>query len=236
MKNVKKWYEESYKKSGFKAQRQYPNEELLRFLGVNFFNKIDKNNRKEVKILEVGCGSCANLWMIAKEGFDAYGVDISDESLKLGKKMLDNWQVSATLQQGSFENLPFKDNSFDVVVDVLSMSCNDHKGFLQGLNEVYRVLNKNGLFFTYTPNQNSDSFKNYKPAIKIDEWTLNGLYRKDGFGAGNHYPFHFWDKKTLQESLINSGFKIEVLESLSRSYRDGVEIFESYLCHAKKLN
>ena len=52
MTNVKKWYEESYKKSGFKAQRHYPNEELLRFLGVNFFNKIDKNNRKEVKILE----------------------------------------------------------------------------------------------------------------------------------------------------------------------------------------
>jgi len=63
---------------------------------------------------------------------------------------------------------------------------------------------------------------------------LNGLYREDGFGAGNHYPFHFWDKKTLQESLIDQGFKIEVLERLARSYKNDSEIFESYLIHARK--
>ena len=71
MKGVEKWYEESYKSRGFKAQRRYPNEELLRFLGVNFSNN-DVESRKKIKVLEVGCGSCANLWMVAKEGFDAY--------------------------------------------------------------------------------------------------------------------------------------------------------------------
>ena len=85
MKDVKSWYEKSYKNSGFKAQRRYPNEELLRFLGTNFFNK-DATDRKNIKVLEVGCGSCPNLWMIAKEGFDAYGLDLSDESLKLGDR------------------------------------------------------------------------------------------------------------------------------------------------------
>lgn len=234
MKDVKKWYEKSYKDAGFKAQRRYPNEELLRFLGVNFFNKTNIEDRKEIKVLEVGCGSCANLWMIAKEGFKTYGLDLSNESLKLGRKMLDSWQVEAELKQGSFLELPYKSDSFDVVIDVLSMSCSDHKSYLQGLGEIYRVLNKGGLFFSYTPNQNSDSFKNYKPAIKLDDWTLNGLYRKDGFGAGNHYSFHFWDKKTLQESLINKGFKIEVLEALTRSYQEESEIFESYLVHARK--
>ena len=90
------------------------------------------------------------------------------------------------------------------------------------------------MFFSYTPNQNSDSFKDYKPALKIDKWTLSGLYRKDGFGAGNHYPFHFWDKSSLMEVLINTGFKINALESLARSYKSGEEVFESYLFHAQK--
>lgn len=233
MSDVKTWYENSYKNSGFQAQRRYPNEELLRFLGTNFFNK-DVKNRKSIKILEVGCGSCANLWMIAKEGFDSYGVDLSGESIKLGRQMLNNWQVDAELKQGSFLELPYEDDSFDVVVDVLSMACTNHEKYLQGINEVYRVLKKGGLFFSYTPTQNSDCFINYKPAIKIDPYTLNGLYREDGFGAGNHYPFHFWDKKTLQESLTHQGFKIEVLERLARSYQNDSEIFESYLFHARK--
>jgi len=233
MEEVKSWYEKSYKDSGFKAQRRYPNEELLRFLGVNFFNK-NIINRKDIKVLEVGCGSCANLWMIAKEGFNTHGLDLSEESLILGKKILEYWEVDATIRQGSFTNLPYQDNSFNVVVDVLSMSCTNHTNYLRGIDEIYRVLKKDGLFFSYTPNQKSDAFKNYKPAVKIDEWTLSGLYREDGFGAGNHYPFHFWDKETLQETLINKGFKIEVLESLTRSYRGGAEVFESYLFHARK--
>ena len=39
MDRVKNWYNKSYNLSGFSAQRRYPNEELLRFLGVNFFDK-----------------------------------------------------------------------------------------------------------------------------------------------------------------------------------------------------
>jgi len=41
MNKIKDWYDKSYKEHGFKAQRKYPNEELLRFLGVNFFDKED---------------------------------------------------------------------------------------------------------------------------------------------------------------------------------------------------
>ena len=234
MKGVEKWYEESYKSKGFSAQRRYPNEELLRFLGVTFFNKIDIQERQNIKILEVGCGSCANLWMVAKEGFDAYGLDLSKEALVLGKEMLDSWKSKANLKQGSFTKMPYEDFSFDVVIDVLAMSCTDHKSYLKGIDEIYRVLKKGGLFFSYTPSQNSDSFKDYKPAVKIDEWTLSGLFRESGFGAGNHYPFHFWDKDGLEQTLKDKKFKINLLESLTRSYSNGTEVFESYLFHAQK--
>ena len=68
------WYEASYREEGFDSQRRYPNEELLRFMGRNFF-AIPSELRKETRILELGCGSCANLWMLASEGFKAYGLD-----------------------------------------------------------------------------------------------------------------------------------------------------------------
>jgi len=80
---TEKWYERSYQSLGLEAQRRYPNEEMLRFLGCNLF-KIPYESRKETCVLEVGCGSCSNLWVVAKEGFDAYGIDLSSESIVLG--------------------------------------------------------------------------------------------------------------------------------------------------------
>ncbi len=234
MNNVKSWYENSYKEVGFEAQRKYPNEELLRFLGVNFFNKTCKKDRKNIKVLEVGCGSCANLWMVATEGFDAHGIDLSHESLVLGQKMLDNWGVKANLKQGSFLDLPYESCSFDIIIDVFSMNCVNHDDFLMGLDEVYRVLKKDGLFFSYTPGKNSDAFKNYHPAKKIDNYTLDGIVRKDSPFSGNHYSFHFWDIETYYSALKDKGFTVDYIETVQRSYYDRQEVFEHIVSHSKK--
>ena len=233
MTNVKKWYENSYKNSGFKAQRRYPNEELLRFLGVNFFNN-DVESRKKIKVLEVGCGSCANLWMVAKEGFDAYGLDISHEALKLGEQMLNQWQVNADLKQGSFLELPYKDESFDVVIDVVSMSSVNHNEMIQGLGEVHRVLKKNGLFFSYENSQDSSVFRDYLPARKLDEYTLNGIYREGSPLVGNHYPLHFWKKEDYIKTLNNINFDVEYMERVRKEYFEGREYMEYLSSYARR--
>jgi len=103
---TKSWYEKSYGNKGLKAQRLYPNEELLRFMGRNFFG-LNRRDRSRVKILEVGSGTCSNLWMIAKEGFDAYGIDLSEKSAALGERMLAHWETRAHLEVGSMTKLPY---------------------------------------------------------------------------------------------------------------------------------
>jgi len=72
----KNWYDDSYRSGGFSSQRRYPNEELLRFFGRHYF-LLPPEQRRKIRILEVGCGSGANLWMIAREGFEAHGIDLS---------------------------------------------------------------------------------------------------------------------------------------------------------------
>jgi len=107
----RKWYKKSYLTEGFGAQRLYPNEELLRFIGSHFF-QVPFGNRKEIRVLELGCGSCANLWMLAKEGFSTYGIDISKEAIKLGEEMLKHWRVAgqAQLNVGDMMDLPYEEN------------------------------------------------------------------------------------------------------------------------------
>lgn len=221
----KDWYNKSYSNQGFRAQRFYPNEELLRFMGRNFF-QLDFFHRKKTKILETGCGSCSNLWMIAHEGFEAYGIDISEESILLGKKMLDNWKVSASLKVGSMHDLPYKDNSMDAVIDVFSSYCLGLTDFRKYLNELRRVLKPGGKLFIYTPSVLSDAFINYEPAIKIEDYSLNGIHRKNSPYYGNFYPFRFTDIKQLTNQLSELGFYINYYETITRTYRKMKENFE----------
>lgn len=96
---VLQYNEEAYRALGHGAQRQYPNEELCRFMGRNLF-PIARENRRGVRIFELGCGSASNLWMIAREGFSAFGIDLSPSALPLAQQTLENYGVMAELHVG----------------------------------------------------------------------------------------------------------------------------------------
>ncbi|MBU1055042.1 MAG: class I SAM-dependent methyltransferase [Proteobacteria bacterium] len=224
--HCRSWYEESYSDAGFKAQRLYPNEELCRFLGREYFLKTAKAERNQVRILELGCGSCSNLWMIAKEGFDAYGIDLSSEGVYLGRKMLECWGVEAQLDLGTMSELPYETNFFDVVVDVFSSYCLCEEELHRCISEISRVLKPGGNFFSYTPGAKSDAFINPFPANKIDDWTLDGIRREDSPYYGNFYPFRFIAPQNYKTLLEKNGFKVSYLETVSRTYNNMQEYFE----------
>jgi len=237
-KTAQRYFEESYSIMGFDAQRRYPNEEFCRFMGRNFF-KVPHEERKEIKILEVGSGAGANLWMVAREGFHAIGVDISESATELSIQMLESYGVSGAFKVGSMTALDFADNSIDAVADIFSSHCLDTIDGEAFLKEVRRVLKPNGLFFSYFPSKNSDtwtkenhpdpSFDNY-----VDDSTLNGLHRETGPFAGNSHPFRFLDVEQYKELLHRSGLKCRYCETLTRTYRTGSEVFEFIIVEAQK--
>jgi len=222
---TKTWYEDSYRRQSFQAQRLYPNEELLRFFGHHFF-RLDRAARRKVKVLEVGCGSCSNLWMVAREGFDAYGLDLSSEAIKLGQQMLARWNCEAELRIGSMTQLPYPNQNFDVVYDVVSSYCLNVKHFEVFLGELTRVLKPQGKLFMFTFSANSDAFRDYAPAEKIDEWTLNGIYRRTSPYYGNFYPFRFSDPEDLTVRLTRAGIQVNQLELINRTYHNRQETFQ----------
>ena len=149
---VKAFYDFSYREAGLTAQRRFPNEELIRFLGMNF-GDVPALNRLELKVLEVGCGSGANLWAIAREGFATHGLDISNEALHLCGQVLEDWGASAKLKLGSMEELPYDDRSFDLIVDIFSSNCLNERAFNNFLGETGRVLKQGGRLFSYHPSK-----------------------------------------------------------------------------------
>src|SRR3954464_3579193 len=63
--------------------------------------------RSEVRILDVGCGTGANLEMLAAYG-EAEGVDVSDDALAFCQTK------GLKAQKGLAESLPFADEAFDL--------------------------------------------------------------------------------------------------------------------------
>ncbi len=234
MNNVaQEFHDGTYRTLGFAAQRFYPNEELLRFLGSYYF-PMPLGERKNVRILEVGCGSGANLWMIAREGFEAHGIDLSAEGLGLCRQMLDRWQVSASLKQGNMTATGYPDAYFDAVVDVFSAYCFDEIASLTFLDEVTRILKPSGRFFSYTPSKNNDSFRDPGPSRWIDSSTLDGIHRTTSPFYGQFYPFRFTEPEEFETQLAKRGFSILRNERIGRTYRFREEYFEFTSIHAQR--
>jgi ubiquinone/menaquinone biosynthesis C-methylase UbiE len=231
---VRNFYEASYSSQGFAAQRKYPNEELCRFIGRNF-SRFTQQERQAMRLLEVGCGSGANLWMLAREGFATYGIDLSQESLALAERMLQSYDVQASLSPGDMTDLAFEDGFFHAVVDVFSSYCLDAQHGRAFLSSVSRVLARGGLFFSYFPAKSSEAFTHHKPASLLDEDTLSGVYRVDSPFAGNHYPFRFLHPLEYEQMLVEAGFEVQYSEVVSRTYGQRREQFSFITIEARKV-
>jgi cyclopropane fatty-acyl-phospholipid synthase-like methyltransferase len=222
---ARRFYDTAYGAQGFSAQRRYPNEEFSRFMGRRFFG-VPHDQRAAVRILELGCGSGSNLWMVAREGFTAHGLDLSSEAIGLCQRMLEDYNTTAQLKVGDITKTGYPAEYFDAVADIFSSYCLDNKGHDVFLDEVARILKRGGRFFSYTPSKASDAFKNPGPSTKIDDNTLDGIRRLDAPYYGNFYPYRFTTAEEYSADLKKRGFSVEHLEVVSRTYREMEEYFE----------
>jgi 2-polyprenyl-3-methyl-5-hydroxy-6-metoxy-1,4-benzoquinol methylase len=206
----------------------YPNEELVRFIGRNF--RMPKEKKRDIKILEIGCGQGANLWFLAKEGFDVYGVDGSPSAIKKAKVYLkQSWGInSLNLEIQDIRELNFN-ILFDVIIDVATtqhVSYLDHK---KVYGKIYDLLKPKGFFWSFH--------------IAEDSW---------GSGCGNLTEYKTYDNIKCGGPLNNVGtvflpsegdmknllqearFKIVSLEKLLRTYENQTKNVIHWITEAQK--
>jgi SAM-dependent methyltransferase len=95
-----------------------------------------------LRILDVGCGTGANLEMLSQFG-EPEGVDVSDEALEFCRRK------GLTVQKGLAETLPYADESFDLTtaLDVVEHLDDD----IAGLKEMFRVTRTGGYSLIFVP-------------------------------------------------------------------------------------
>ena len=94
------------------------------------------------RILDVGCGTGANLEMLSQFG-QAEGVDVSDDALEFCRRK------GLHVQKGLAESLPWDDETFDITtaLDVVEHLDDD----VAGLREMNRVTKRGGYSLIFVP-------------------------------------------------------------------------------------
>ena len=159
MKEIKDFYDE-WKPEDFPKYIKL----LMNFADELIFDELNellKNFGKDILVLDCGCGFGA-FYNLTKD-FNTIYLDISLNLLK-------RFELKERKICGNILHLPFKDNTFDLV---LCINVLEHVDYLKALNEIRRVLKDNGSFWVIGTYHNI--FRVGKIMMDLGFWILNDV-------------------------------------------------------------
>lgn len=163
-------------------------------------------NIKGKKLLDLGCGAGVHIQHYLKKGAKCWGRDISKTMLDLAKKRCPT--VDFTL--GSITQLPYKDNSFDLVISSL---CLDYvKDIDKAFKETQRVLKKGGLFYFSDESPIAAARERYED----DKFIIAGLGKFVDKKTGKQISLgKAWDERVCTWEMVPG----MALKTYSRTFR-----------------
>lgn len=156
IKSIRKKWNEIYKTGGKNIIKQLDYSEKKSF--KSDWSEVKKRSslKKEQIYLEIGCGTFYFGRALGKLGHTVVGVDISIKALKLARQGLKQSGVKDYLLVcGNILNMPFKDNSFHLIVGFGVIEHFDDT--LASVTELNRILARRGVAFNSVPYLNLGS-------------------------------------------------------------------------------
>jgi len=153
---------------------KYPEIELVRFISRRFS---ENNNLSEIKILDLGCGTGASTWYLAREGFNVFAIDGSESGVKKAIERLLKNGLEAEVSTGDFLNMPYHDNFFDCVIDITSIQHNTIESIETIIKKIHLMLKKDSYFFGIMACEDKDIEKGYGTIHFMSEDEIIDLFK-----------------------------------------------------------
>jgi ubiquinone/menaquinone biosynthesis C-methylase UbiE len=203
---------------------KYPGESLIQFVARNFY----KLDRKKIKLLEVGCGTGANIWYMSRENFDVYGIDGSKSAIEIATKRIADERLTATLKVGDIVNLPYQENHFDAVIDNECLYANDTANSNLILSEIYRVLKPGAMFYSRTFSNDMYVGENLRSKVRFEFKDIS-----DGPLAGKGFV-RLIDRVGINE-LYGKYFQIKSIDKLEYTRNNGSTTISEWVIISQKI-
>ena len=114
------------------------------------------------RVLDVGCGKAFLLYELTRvvPGLEVVGIDISEYGIQNSKE-----EVRECLQIAEAQNLPFEDDSFDLVISLTTLHNLKIFDLKKAVQEIERVSRGNSYIMV-------ESFRNDKEEVNMLYWQL----------------------------------------------------------------
>lgn len=187
-------------------------------------------------VLDLGCGYGENCVEFINRGAKkVLGIDISEKMLQVAA--IDNQKNNIVYKNIPMEEIESIDETFDIIVS--SLAVHYIKDFTGLVKNVYRLLNKNGLFVFSQEHPINTCFSNGLRWTKIDDEVIHAnLYnysidgeRKTDWRIDNVIKYHR-TFSSIVNSLVKENFIIEeMIEPIPSE-----EIMEKYQKYRKDIH
>ncbi len=114
---------------------------------------IDYSTLAGKKGLDLGCGFGNTLVQISKAGAIVTGIDVSDLAVEMSRKNLKVRNLNAEVIREDGENLEYKDNSFDFIFAITTVSYTSNPERM--VQEIHRMLKEGSEAYLTVYNTNS---------------------------------------------------------------------------------
>lgn len=185
-------------------------------------NRWKGQNKKD--FLDLGCGLGRHSILFGKNGFNVYAFDISENAIERTRKWAEEEKLEFNYYIGDMLELPYKDESIDVIYSRNVISHTDTEGVKKIINQINRVLRKNGECYLTLCSKETWGFKQ-------TDWPMIDENTKLRMEEGPEYKVpHFYADYDLIKELFKD-FKIEFINHIEDFYEDKGNLFSSYHYH-----
>lgn len=161
-------WEKFYKSKLEDNWTKVPYDDVVRLFKNSAVKEYNKTHTEKQKLLELGFGSGINLLHGAIQGYDVYGIDISEDAINYAKNLFQKNNMHASFYNASTDNMPFEDNFFDVIMESGLLVCLDKNQYLNTISEIQRILKKDGLCYVSCYGESDMRILNACPKINDD--------------------------------------------------------------------
>lgn len=223
IRNTQKFHESKYDILGDNYQREHPDENVIKF-AKNFL-------KKRSKLLDLGAGNGRNSIFLISEGHDVDVLDFSRNALNIIKKKI---KKKINLYYDYLPYLLKIKKKYDAVIDCFTSYALTQYDFRIYLKNISKKINKKGFLHIQTLSQESDLFKKYKPAKKIERYSLQSIERGNSPFPNDKYLFTFYNIHQLKRELKKNKFYKINFEIYSKTYRNTKEYLEYFVINCQK--
>ena len=179
---------------------------------------------KMKNFLDLGCCLGRHTILFAQNNLKVSCFDISKDAIDRTRKWCEEENLKCDYKVGDMINLPYKDNEFDCILCRNVISHTDTEGMKVIINELKRVLKKDGECYLTLGSKDSWGFKQ-------ENWPLKDQNTRIRMEEGPEYKTpHFYADYNLCKELFKD-FEIITIYQVIDYFEDNGKLLDSYHYH-----